>query len=480
MAVHSETSFGNEDPHPPLKSTMNQTDDEFAGSSSKWSCAAIICTVFGIFLLIVVIFLLIMLYGNPSNTRIFEWGARAARFRPEETALNRTYNYDGEVLIIGAGAAGLAAAKVLEKNQIRYSVLEATDRHGGRLMADSTFADFPVDLGAEWIHNLPTTLAVLSGAEDVPRSCWCPVTPFPPPVGGIELVPYHLEETHTWNGIKKVKNPAYYNDIVFRFFPEWKFKSSTWFDFYDEYIAKNAQNNIQYNAPVAEVDYSGERVQVTTAGGEIFVADKVIMTASIGVLKAGDIAFVPALSKAKKDAIDAVDFYKGFKLFLKFSEKFYSDALVIEESASGTTYGDKGYYDAAFKKEATDNVLAFLVTGSHVDPYYAMNTEEEIIAAVFEELDAVFDGSATRTFTGDYRFEDWGRKEFTKGTWVTGSEIEPKVLAEINLPLENKVFFAGEAHDVNRQLGVPAAIFSGFDAVDLMMRQSTSSETTLV
>ena len=107
-------------------------------------------------------------------------------------------------------------------------------------------ADFPVDLGAEWIHNLPTTLAVLSGAEDVPRSCWCPLKPFPPPLPGVELISYKMKETHTWTGKKLQKNPNVDNDIAFRFFPEWKFKSSTWFDFVDQYIFKGALDNIQY------------------------------------------------------------------------------------------------------------------------------------------------------------------------------------------------------------------------------------------
>ena len=107
-----------------------------------------------------------------------------------------------------------------------------------------------------------------------------------------------------------------------------------------------------------------------------------------------------------------------------------------------------------------------------------MKSDEEIVTAVLNELDKIYDNQASRTFTGDYRLEDWGRKEFTRGMWVVGAETDESALTEINTPLEDKVYFAGEAHDVNRQLGVPGAIFSGFDAVDLMVRQS--SETTLV
>ena len=48
-------------------------------------------------------------------TGCLQWAARAEKKLPEETALQKKYDFDGNVIIIGAGAAGLAAAKILEK-----------------------------------------------------------------------------------------------------------------------------------------------------------------------------------------------------------------------------------------------------------------------------------------------------------------------------------------------------------------------------
>ena len=56
----------------------------------------------------------------------FNWAARAVEKLPEKSTLNRAYDYKGKVVIIGAGSAGLAAANILEKNNISYVVLEAT------------------------------------------------------------------------------------------------------------------------------------------------------------------------------------------------------------------------------------------------------------------------------------------------------------------------------------------------------------------
>ena len=56
---------------------------------------------------------------------------------------------------------------------------------------------------------------------------------------------------------------------------------------------------------------------------------------------------------------------------------------------------------------------------------------------------------------------------------MEGFKISPSTLAEINAPLEDKVYFAVEAHDANRQLGLPGAVFSGsmrwIDAVDRLL-----------
>ncbi|MEC8617074.1 MAG: FAD-dependent oxidoreductase [Bacteroidota bacterium] len=45
-------------------------------------------------------------------------------------------------------------------------------------------------------------------------------------------------------------------------------------------------------------------------------------------------------------------------------------------------------------------------------------------------------------------------------------------LKELNQPLDNKIYFAGEIYDTHHQMGVPGAILSGYDAVDLMLNKT--------
>jgi monoamine oxidase len=58
-----------------------------------------------------------------------------------------------DTIVIGAGAAGIAAARKLVDEGQNILVLEARDRIGGRIWTATEFAQFPIELGAEFIHG---------------------------------------------------------------------------------------------------------------------------------------------------------------------------------------------------------------------------------------------------------------------------------------------------------------------------------------
>ena len=75
-----------------------------------------------------------------------------------------------DVLVIGGGVAGLAAARQLTHAGLRVALLEARDRLGGRIYTHQT-ADYPVEMGAEFVHGRPReilSLAVDAAASIVP------------------------------------------------------------------------------------------------------------------------------------------------------------------------------------------------------------------------------------------------------------------------------------------------------------------------
>jgi monoamine oxidase len=380
----------------------------------------------------------------------YKWAARAHKELPEQTALDKTYSYQGKVIIVGAGASGLAAAKVLEQNNIDYLLLEATDRYGGRLKKDTTLADFPIDIGAEWIHSNPRVLNIIKGktGDQIDE----------------DFVPYKLESAAIWNGKKLKPVSGAIRNFLYNFMPESKFKSSTWYDFVNENIAKDVTHNIVYNSAVKSIDYLSEKVVVKTSNGKTYEADKVLVTVSIGVLKSNDINFIPELSPDKKKAIQSITFEPGFKAALKFSEKFYPDAINCK-----VKNGEKVFYDIAFKKNAKTNILGFLCKGDETEKYYSLKSEQEIINQLLKELDDMYDGKASQTYMNEYLLENWGQYQFTQGTWTQAFQEKKSTLKVLNQPLDNKIYFAGEINDTYKQMGVPGAILSGYYAADKLL-----------
>ena len=398
------------------------------------------------------IVILIVGFLMISVSSCLKWAARAVDQLPEETALHKTYTYKGKVIIIGAGASGLAAAKVLEQNNVDYMILEATDRYGGRLKKDTTLADFSIDLGAEWIHSNPKVLNVLKGkkGDEVEE----------------DLIPYHLENSVKWDGKELKAVSQNYRDSYYNFMPESKFKSSTWYDFVDEHIAKSVKHRISYNSAVGSIDYLGDKLVVKTLDGRSYEADKVLVTVSIGVLKSNKIEFKPALSESRQKAIESITFHTGIKVAMSFSEQFYPDLIECK-----VKNGEKGFYDLAFKKDTESHVLGFLCTGEETNTYFELDSDQAVVDKLIEELDVMYDGKAAQCFTGKFKVENWGQYTYTQGTWTQAFQERKSAIKRIGEPIEDKIYFAGELVDPYRQMGVPGAVLSGYYSIDQLLTE---------
>src|SRR5262245_19559822 len=76
---------------------------------------------------------------------------------------NRNSDKTSPIIVVGAGIAGLSAARTLAKAGYDVVILEARNRLGGRMWTSRAWPESPVDLGGSWIHgvkgNPPTELA---------------------------------------------------------------------------------------------------------------------------------------------------------------------------------------------------------------------------------------------------------------------------------------------------------------------------------
>jgi monoamine oxidase len=76
---------------------------------------------------------------------------------------------EADIVVIGAGAAGIAAARRIMAANRKVIVVEATSQIGGRCQTDTSSFDVPFDRGARWMHNPDTNpmikLARTAGLE---------------------------------------------------------------------------------------------------------------------------------------------------------------------------------------------------------------------------------------------------------------------------------------------------------------------------
>ena len=357
-------------------------------------------------------------------------------------------NFNGKILIIGAGAAGLTAGHILNKYNIDFQIIEAAPIHGGRVKKAANFADFPIDLGGEWIHTDPSILAKLLND--------------PESNADIDIITYNPQTISVWkNGQLKKRN------IASHFYSEYKFKNSTWFDFFDKFIVPNISDKIDYNCPVTEIDYSGNKIKVKSLNGDVYEAEKVLVTVPLKILQNNYINFNPSLSNEKLDALNQVEMPDGLKVFIEFSERFYPDILMIDNLLDAMMNSNHTYYNAAFGKDSDKNIFALFTVGEPASRYTSLETDEAIFNKVMSELDEIFDGKASKYYV-KYVIQNWSQEPFIQGSYSHYDNYDAmNILRE---PINEKIYFAGEALSSESQSTVHGAGESAYSVAEMMLQ----------
>ncbi|MEM8860785.1 MAG: FAD-dependent oxidoreductase [Chloroflexota bacterium] len=329
--------------------------------------------------------------------------------------------YGGKVLIIGAGAAGMAAGYLLAQRGVDFEILEANTVYGGRFRVDKTFTDFPIPLGAEWLHVEPGMLDEIINDDSIEHD--------------IELIGYSPD--------KDVD--GYYEDGEYSTEPaggeDLKFIGSSWFDFYDEYIVPSIREKIRYNIAIVDIDYSGDKVWLTDLNGGEYSADKVIVTIPMKILQEELVEFAPPLPQGKQDALYEAVIWSGFKGFFEFSEKFFPSALAFNDS--GTAEGQRLFYDASHGQKSDKHILGIFSVGAQAERYQAMS-DAQFKADVLAELDEVFDGIASATYV-KHMSKNWNDDLYAQAaylednapTWISAAMAES---------VDDKLYFAGTSY----------------------------------
>lgn len=399
--------------------------------------------------------------------------------------------FSGKVIIVGAGVAGLYAGYILKQKGIDFTIVEASERYGGRMGVITDFADYPIDTGAQWMHGrnsligeLVTASGTMVTVDESPLYYWfnnalvkeLPKDPFIfegknlPDVSFLDYAHQQgfgpeydtiIEAIAGDQGAAASQLSAYWNNKDEEGWvagdDDYKFNRS-YFNFIDEHFAQPILDHIELKSKVTAVDYTAEKIAVQTENGKSYSADKVIIAIPIAQLKKNTISFSPPLPETKTAAFAKYGMGAGMKVFLKFSEKFYVPVL----------YGGSvcaAYADDTVGKTTQQNILLAFVMGKQAEALHQLGSKEAITKALLTELDLIYNGKATPAFIGS-SVHDYTDREFIGGAYgysTVGMGDARKVAAE---PIHQQIYFAGEAMNTNgHHQTVHGAAESGYKAV---------------
>lgn len=302
------------------------------------------------------------------------------------------------VLVIGAGIAGLTAAKALTHAGVECVVLEARDRIGGRLHT-ADLGGLPVDLSGSWIHmpdgNPMTVFARLAGvpcesADPVPEMAGfdrsegrrlsaaetadllgCYLEGLPESAEGLladlgqDASMAEAIEAFVASGVqppdqaRRARQMLYAGieaesaDLAGRQSLSWMWDELEYGGSYFGDVPEGGYRrlvdamasdvDVRLGRSVTGIEASPDGVRVRTADGSLEEGSHVVVTVPLGVLKRGLPRFSPAPPPDRLAAIERLGFGRFEKVAVRFSEPFWRDAgfphLMVFPPRSGRVDG---------------------------------------------------------------------------------------------------------------------------------------------
>lgn len=405
-----------------------------------------------------------------------------------------------DVVIVGAGAAGLAAAQELRAQGVtNVLVIDAQNYVGGRIKTWRGWG-MPIEIGAEFIHGDH-------------MSTWRYVEELGLPViradGAVRLVDkdgHSMSATQKQafdtimdsfaqsgaKGISVAEHIAANQDAspIIKQLAEIsvgdyeggdadQLDSGAFADMlrqtkdngenfipvggYQPIVKRLARNLlIRLQTVVKAIDYNHERgVAITLASGEVLYAKRCIVTVSLGVLKSGDINFSPALPSKFQQSVTKLGMGNAMKLILRFRDiELARELFNYADGESAALQTITNWWSSA----ADPHILVGYCGGGRASAVLAMSPQD-LIAKITSDLGAIV-GRDIRGDIAAYKIARWDNNPFTKGAYsnhpVGASLDDHAALAE---PIGERLFFAGEATALNGNYAtVHGAIESGWRA----------------
>lgn len=408
-----------------------------------------------------------------------------------------------DVVVLGAGAAGLAAARTLGEARCETILLEARSRIGGRIFTrDEPDVPLPIELGAEFVHGTPAVSLALARAARVPLLDTADMSfayedgalseredPFAI-VSRVMRGAQSLREDVSVEEFTRAcdeRDRRFTRAMVAGFDAADPARASTraiaeeWSD------GENGQTSREFRpaggyAPLLRtlrgaIDDAHVRVMLDTAVGAVrrdangvtiearsafgkpltIRARAAVVTFSVGVLQSGAVAFDPPLPASTRAALDGLVMGPVIKLALRFRSAWW------ERVADGR-YRDGAFFhraEGAFPTYWTllpqrAPVLIAWAGGPNADALADVE-EAQRVARALDGLRTLFGDEIDPADELEAAFaHDWQRDPYARGAYSYVAVGGTEARAALAAPVDGRLFFAGEAVSTDGEAGTVA------------------------
>ena len=415
-----------------------------------------------------------------------------------------------DVIVVGAGAAGLAAAADLTDGGASVVVLEGRARAGGRIFTRRVRGwPLPVELGAEFVHGpAPEVLDIArDGGLLVDRlpdtrvqwtaSGWRQVHDFWSQWEAIarrmrrggrdrsvaEFLESHRRMSPTRKRLATLLTEGYHAARVDRVSEHWlstagdppaepgdeaQFRILSGYDGVIRWLLSRIDpklGRIRFSTPVRRIRWRRGSVSVKTAGSGETRARRVVVTVPAAVLRAGGIRFDPDPATHRR-ALEKIEAGHVVRMVLRFRESLWEGTAADRESgASGLYFLHRWDSPIPTWWTSAPSQVPMIVgwAGGPAADRLRRLPREEFLRTAVETLASLLDLRPARVRKSllGWHVHDWGADPFSREAYSYAGVGGASAADALARPAQNTLFFAGEATNREQSGTVPGAIASG-------------------
>jgi len=413
-----------------------------------------------------------------------------------------------DVVIIGAGAAGLAAAKTAAARRLTSVVLEASHRIGGRAYTEELAPGMPFDLGCHWMHSASrnpfVAIADRLGFHYHKSGPWKPTVfsarGWASPADQVAIAQLGKANEAAYEASVARGEDVAVADLVDHDHP-WAAFQAYWFSLYtsrdiDQVSAVDlvayddsgenwpvqegygalvahwaADVPVTLNAAVTRVSWGSKGVSVETPKGTIR-GRRLVITISTNMLNAGRIAFDPPLPDWKIDAAARLPLGVHNRIGIKLDH----DPFGPDAPLSITVFSERDEPPMAIQLRPFGHDYVVGVTGGRFGEWLEHAGQAASVAHLTDHLVSVYGSDIRRALSERTIVTAWAGDPWTLGSYSSALPGYHHCRAELAKPIDDILYFAGEATSPDYFSTCHGAYLSGIAAIEAIAQAGATLE----